>query len=917
MSATKSENSQLQFTLYPLLWLSICFSVGILLAECSRFDWKVFLIALIVFTALAIIYAKRTLATLFIFIAFLATGSFYYQIQKQTEPSNSIKNLYESNQIMSGDPVEIEGILQSKPELSVGGIFLTISAEKLIYKGKTFETSGKIRLFASVRDEQIKKEFENLFLHYGARLRIATNLNREEKFLNPGGVAFTEILDQKGIQATGSIKSPLLIERLDDAKLFSPFAWIYDYRQDLIQTFSSKFNTDTSGILIASLLGNRNYLTKDTAEIFREGGTFHVLVISGLHITFIGGVLLLIVRAFTRKRIWQFVITSIILWVYSFAVGAEIPVIRAALMFTILLFSFVIYRRGTLLNALGGCCLLILLWRPEDLFNQSFHLTFTSLVGIIAVAFPLIKKLRSIGNWMPTAETPFPPNVSKYLKTFCETLYWNEKKWGKTLRENVWDCRIFKSDYGTKLQNYSLQKPLRWIFEGILVTAVVQIFLLPFLILYFHRLSFSSVLLNLWVGIFVVFQNLLAIFSTFLSQISDIFAFPFIRLTEILNWILLSLPRFFIEYNFASVRVPIYSGELKLIYFLYFLPLLVLTVFLNKWNPFEIKSELAKETYKSKVANFFTPNKTLILNVFAFLGFFSLIVFHPYSSPQNDGKLKVDFLDVGQGDSALVTFPNGETMLIDGGGRFSFNDLYVEKDFGEKEVFEPDSQGVGETVVSEFLWEKGYSKVDYLVATHADADHIQGLINVAKNFRIKAAMIGSVNKEDKDFAEFSRVLLRKNIQIINLSRGDNLEIAGVKIKVLHPLLKNIKPKNTSTNNQSLVMHLSFGSKEFLFTGDIEKEIEKELVQGSFLIKSDIVKVAHHGSRTSSINEFIKATKAEYAIIPVGRKSRFGHPHKEVVERWEASGAKVLTTGERGTITVSTDGKNLEIQTFLD
>ncbi len=99
------------------------------------------------------------------------------------------------------------------------------------------------------------------------------------------------------------------------------------------------------------------------------------------------------------------------------------------------------------------------------------------------------------------------------------------------------------------------------------------------------------------------------------------------------------------------------------------------------------------------------------------------------------------------------------------------------------------------------------------------------------------------------------------------------------------------------------------------TGDIEKETEKELLANPAFLQSDIVKVAHHGSRTSSTQEFIEATKAEYAIIPVGRKSRFGHPHKEVVERWKTSGAKVLTTGERGTITVSTDGKNLEIQTF--
>lgn len=907
------ETSNRNFTFYPLLWISIFFAAGIFLADSLNFDWKIYLAAALIFSVFTIIFLKKGFVWIFVLSAFVFVGGFYFQIQKQSEPKNSIKNLYDSGQIISGDPLEIEGVLQSKPELSVGGFFLILDAERVFYKAREIETTGKVRFFAPVRDEQIEEEYAALNLLYGAGIRVASSLNREERFLNPGGVSFTEILDQKGIHATATIKSPLLIERLGDSKVFLPFVSIYDYRQDLIEVFSRKFNPQTSGILIASTLGNRNYLTKDTAEIFREGGTFHILVISGLHITFIGGILLLIVRTFTRKRLWQFVVTSSALWIYSFAVGAEIPVMRAALMFTVLLFSFVIYRRGTLLNALGACAFVLLLWRPADLFNQSFHLTFASLVGIIAVAFPLIEKLRAIGSWMPSVETPFPPNVSRQTKVFCEIFYWNEHKWERTLRENIWECRIFKSDYGTWLSNRGLQKPLRWVFEGILVTAIVQIFLLPFLILYFHRLSFASVLLNLWVGFFIVLQNLTAIITVVFAQISDALALPFIKLAEIFNWILLSVPQIFIEYDLASIRVPIYSGELKAVYFLYFLPLIALTFFLNKWNPFLLNGKRKVVSGKLGMKKIFTAKKVLLLHIFAFFFFFFLIIFHPYSSPNADGKLTVDFLDVGQGDSALVKFPNGETMLIDGGGRFNFNENFIEREDGTKDSFEPDMQGVGETVVSEFLWEKGYSKVDYLLASHADADHIQGLINVAKNFNIKAAFVGREAFDDKEFAEFAKVLTKKHIQIVQLSRGNSFEIGGVKIEILHPVFSEIS--ENSANNDSIVLRMIFESKEFLFTGDIEKETEKELLENPAFLQSDIVKVAHHGSRTSSTQEFIEATKAEYGIIPVGRKSRFGHPNKEVVERWKNSGAKVLTTGERGTITVSTDGKNLEIQIF--
>ena len=143
--------------------------------------------------------------------------------------------------------------------------------------------------------------------------------------------------------------------------------------------------------MIASLLGDKYFLDKDTADLFREGGTFHILVISGLHITFIGGLLLLFIRRLTRNRWTQFIVTMRVLWAYTLAVGADVPVVRAAIMFTIVLYSYVIYRQGSLLNSLGVCGLILLVWRPSDLFNPSFQLTFVSVAAIVAMAYPLIE----------------------------------------------------------------------------------------------------------------------------------------------------------------------------------------------------------------------------------------------------------------------------------------------------------------------------------------------------------------------------------------------------------------------------------------------------------------------------------------------------------------------------------------------
>jgi competence protein ComEC len=289
-----------------------------------------------------------------------------------------------------------------------------------------------------------------------------------------------------------------------------------------------------------------------------------------------------------------------------------------------------------------------------------------------------------------------------------------------------------------------------------------------------------------------------------------------------------------------------------------------------------------------------------------------IIIVHPFSSPNPDGKLHLDFLDVGQGDSALVTMPTGETILIDGGGRASFNKLYVQRDGEEPELFEPDVQNIGETVVSNFLWEKGYDNLDYLLATHADTDHIQGLTDVAGNFAVKLAFVARTPSKDTDFDDFTKILEKKDIPIAKIGRGDLLTFGDAKVEILYPN-PDENPDAKWDNNHGIVLRIVYGETTFLLTADIEKEAEKVLLQMPELLQSNVVKVAHHGSKTSSIQPFIEA---KLAIISIGKKSPFGHPHQEVVERWKKSEAKIMTTSEKGTVTIISDGKSISLQTFV-
>jgi len=288
----------------------------------------------------------------------------------------------------------------------------------------------------------------------------------------------------------------------------------------------------------------------------------------------------------------------------------------------------------------------------------------------------------------------------------------------------------------------------------------------------------------------------------------------------------------------------------------------------------------------------------------------ALIVLHPFSKRVTDRKLRIDFLDVGQGDSALVTTPDGSTMLIDGGGR----PVFKQPAAAVGETFEPDRRSIGDAVVSEFLWTEGLDGINYILPTHADADHIDGLSDVVKNFRVRAALVGRVPEADPEFDLFLATSREHAVPLITLSAGDTLQFRDVFIDVLWP---TGDANGRSQNNDSVVLRIRFGERSILMTGDIETAAEKAILRMGSQLQADVVKVAHHGSKTSSTQGFVNATSARFALVSVGRKSMFGHPHADVLERWRASGAEVLTTGKCGTITVETDGNKLEVTTFVD
>ena len=266
--------------------------------------------------------------------------------------------------------------------------------------------------------------------------------------------------------------------------------------------------------------------------------------------------------------------------------------------------------------------------------------------------------------------------------------------------------------------------------------------------------------------------------------------------------------------------------------------------------------------------------------------------------------LEVTFLDVGQGNSALIQFPGRQRMLIDGGG-FS------------RSTFDP-----GKNVVAPFLWRSKMLRVDYLVMSHPQSDHMNGLHFIASHFHAKEFWSNGDDVENESFKDLMRILEEKEIK--KLFPGDLMtgrEISGVKIEVLHPRPDQDKSRSSKgsggLNNRSLVLRLTYGGKSVLFPGDVERAGEETLVSSAGrLLKSDILLAPHHGSKSSCSELFLQEVKPSLCIISCGRGNYFGFPHSDTLRRLEEVGCEIMRIDQVGSVRLSIAPGYFEMRSFL-
>ena len=453
----------------------------------------------------------------------------------------------------------------------------------------------------------------------------------------------------------------------------------------------------------------------------------------------------------------------------------------------------------------------------------------------------------------------FHENVLSFLKN----IKIRNRKW-----KYIFSRKIIK--IGTKIK------------EILAVTISAQLAILPVMIYHFNLFGTYFILTNLLVSIIVgpiiILGSITVGISFFINPIAKIIGSILAILIQILITIsnLSHLP-------FAKIYIPTPQIYSIILYYLFILIFnIIYHIYIQKKlnnTQRRVRNLIALVKYK------LFQNKKKYFKIIVLLVF---IIFFSLSIPK---KLEIHFVDVGQGDCTFIVTPKNETILIDGGGSTS-------KEYD-----------VGKSVLLPYILDQGYTKIDYIFISHFDQDHTGGILTILEELKVKKVFIAKQEEDSENYQKFLKIVKEKRISVNVVKRGDRVKIEkNFYFDILWPGEQQIE--ENILNNNSAVMKMCYQNFSILFTGDIEKQAEEKILEiyegKEKKLKANILKVAHHGSKTSTIEEFLKCVSPKIAIIGVGKNNLFKHPSEETIEKLREYDVATYRTDENGEITITVD-----------
>lgn len=411
---------------------------------------------------------------------------------------------------------------------------------------------------------------------------------------------------------------------------------------------------------------------------------------------------------------------------------------------------------------------------------------------------------------------------------------------------------------------------LKYIFESIILTTSANIFIIPIMMYQFNTISFTFILSNLCAQPLVGIATILGFIVLIISMISIEFAKILSMLLNIILLVIIKVAEIFSKMPLSKITVI--TPNISFIIVFYIILYLLIRY---------------KSCLKEKLAKYKKYLIRILIIIMIIVLICNLIIIVPIKN-----NLTIHFIDVGQGDSTLIITPSNKKILIDGGGSTQSN-----------------SFDVGENTLLPYLLDRKVAKIDFIMVSHFDSDHCQGLEAVIENIKVLNIIVSKQSTITDEYTTIINLCKRKKVKILEVKRGDKIVIDKYTFfNILNPSEDLVTDNKGGLNENAIVAKFSYKTNinyfTMLFTGDIESKTEESLAnlykEG---LKSDILKVPHHGSKTSSTIKFLSYIKPEISLIGVGKKNKFGHPNSDVISRITNIGSKIYRTDLCGEITI--------------